>query len=55
MVRRMDQRAATVFDPERRNEQMKMRMVVDAAGPGMEHCDKARFSTEVTWIRAELL
>jgi hypothetical protein len=51
----MHERATTVLDPERGNEQMKMRMVLDATGPGMKHCAKAGFSTEVARIGAEFL
>jgi hypothetical protein len=32
-----------------------MRMVQHPAGPGMEHSDKARLSTEVTRVMAEFL
>ena len=49
----MDDRAAAVFYPKGRDQEVEVGMVQHPAGPGMKHGDLARLCTEVTRVSAE--
>jgi len=53
-VGRMEQLTALEAQRDRRNEDVDVRMVEHSPGPGLQHCSKAAFATEVLGIAKEI-